>query len=101
MTPTVGDGDKAAGGQVHDDPPLPAHRGDVSVETRQGWTLASVACSARIRFLCELAVFAVGLLIIRVTTAPPTPVTISVYAELWPALPLLLFWKAINRLRKP
>jgi hypothetical protein len=101
MTPTIGDGDEPTGLQVGDDPLPPARRPGVSVEARQGWTLPSVMRSAPMRFVSELATFAVGLLILRLTTATPTHVTISVYGELWPALPLLLFWKAINRLIKP
>ena len=101
MTPTIGDGDNPPGPQPHDDRFLPARRGDVSVAARQRSALSSVMRSAPMRFLSELAVFAAGLLIVRLTTAAPTRVTISVYGELWPALPLLLFWKAIRRSQQP
>jgi hypothetical protein len=107
MTPTIGDGEQPAegneigDGEARDGSLSPARRGGVSVEARQGWTLPAVMRSAPMRLVSELATFAVGLLILRLTTATPTHVTISVYGELWPALPLLLFWKAINRLLKP
>jgi hypothetical protein len=101
MTQTIGDGDEPTLLQGGDDPLSPARRGGLGVEARQGWTLPSVMRSAPMRFVSELATFAVGLLILRLTTATPTHVTISVYGELWPALPLLLIWKAIERIRKP
>jgi len=52
-------------------------------------------------FLCELAAFAVGFAVVRFAAGATLQITISGYIPLWPALPLLLFWKAINRLLKP
>lgn len=101
MTRTNGGRDKPDGGQLPGDPPSPARRGEVSVAARHRWTPPSVMRSAPMRFLSEVAVFSVGLLIVRLTTATPTRVTISIYGELWPALPLLLLWKAIRRSQKP
>ena len=101
MTITIDDDDEPAGGQAHDRALVPARRAGVSVETRQGWRLASVARSAPMLFLCELAAFAVGFAVVRFAAGATLQITISGYIPLWPALPLLLFWKAINRLLKP
>jgi hypothetical protein len=101
MTPAIGDGDNPPGAQSHDDRFLPARRGDVSVVAQKRGMVPELVRNPLVRFLCELAAFAVGLLILRLSTATPARITISVYGELWPALPLLLFWKAIRRSQKP
>lgn len=102
MTPTIGDSEEPAGGKVQEQSfLLPARRSDVCVETRRGWTLASIARIAPVPFLCELAAFAAGFAVVRFATGATLYITISGYIPLWPALPLLLIWKALDRIRKP
>jgi hypothetical protein len=102
MTPTIGDSEEPAGGKVQEQSfLLPARRGAVSVEARKGGRLPELIHSASTRFVCQLAAFAVGFAVVRFATGATLHITISGYIPLWPALPLLLIWKAINRLLKP
>jgi hypothetical protein len=101
MTITIDDDDEPGGGKAHDDHLLPARRGDASVVARKRRTLPEVMPSAIARFLCELTAFGVAFAVVRLAAGATLQITISGYIPLWPALPLLLIWKAINRLLKP
>jgi hypothetical protein len=102
MTLMIGDGEKPADEQVCDGPLLPpARRRGVATQARQCWMLPSLALTGPTRFAFELAVFAVGFAVLRFTSGAAVHITISGYLPLWPALPLLLLWKAINRILKP
>lgn len=102
MTPTNGDGEEPAGGKVPEQRfLLPARRSDVSVEARKRGPLSEIVRSAPMRFLPELAAFAVGFAVVRYVSGAMLQITISGYIRLWPALPLLVFWKTVNRIRKP